>query len=80
MITRLIISGIGIYLSYLLVRYRQQAGDFLGEGEWMNTVGGVYNLMIILAAFLFFWSLAYLTGTTTLFLTPILWLIPKAAV
>ncbi len=77
---RLILSLIGIYFSYLLVRYRQKAGDFLGEAEWMNAVGGVYNFIVILAAFLFFWSIAYLTNTTTLLLTPILWLIPRAAV
>lgn len=80
MISRIIITLIGIALSYLMVRHRQWVGDLFGEAEWMSAIGGVYNMVIILAAFLFFWSLAYLTGTTTLFLTPILWLIPHAAV
>lgn len=66
----------GIICSILLLKYRERAGDLLGEAEWMNKVGGVYNLMIILALFLFFWSVAVMTGTQHVFLKPLLYFLP----
>ena len=51
-------------------------GDTIGEADWMRKVGGVYNVIVIAAIFLFFWSLAVLTGTTNIFLKPLTFLIP----
>lgn len=67
---------IGIVTSFLLVKYRERMGDIVGEAEWMQKVGGVYNVIVITAIFLFFWSLAALTGTTSIFLKPLTFLIP----
>ena len=54
----------GIIASFLLLKFRQQVGDVIGEADWMNKIGGVYNFIIILAIFIFFWSIAELTGTS----------------
>lgn len=61
---RVILSLIGIVGSIFLIKYRERAGDMLGEAEWMKKVGGIYNLLIIVGIVIFFWSVAELTGTT----------------
>ncbi len=75
---RITLSLIGIVLSYLLIRYREAIGDMLGEADWMRSVGGIYTIVVFIALFIFFWSLAELTGTTHIFLSPVRYLIPGA--
>jgi hypothetical protein len=58
-----ILPLIGIIGAFFLIRYRESLGDTLGEAEWMNSVGGIYNVIVIFAVFVFFWSIAELTGT-----------------
>ena len=70
------LSFIGIVASFLLVKYRERMGEITGEAEWMRKFGGVYNVIVITAIFIFFWSLAALTGTTNIFLKPITWILP----
>ena len=71
-----ILPIIGIVGSFFLLKYREAIGNIMGEAEWMRKVGGVYNVVIIVAIFIFFWSLAELTGTTQILFSPLLWLIP----
>lgn len=71
-----ILPILGIVLSFFLVYKRQMFGDMFGEADWMLKVGGVYNLMVIIGLFIFFWSIAELTGTTMILFTPFTWLIP----
>lgn len=61
-----------------MIKYRERIGDFLGEAEWMRYVGGVYNLVMIVAVFLFFWAIASLTGTQEIFFFPIYMLLGGA--
>ena len=70
----LLLPLIGIVASFVLVKYRASIGDMLGEAEWMRKVGGVYHVVVITAIFIFFWSIASLTGTTHIFLKPITFL------
>lgn len=70
------LSLLGIAGSVLMLKYRESIGNIMGEADWMSKVGGVYNFVIILAIFIFFWSLATLTGTTEILFAPLLWLIP----
>ena len=70
------LSFLGIVLSIVMLRYRERVGDFLGDADWMRYVGGVYNFVIILALFIFFWSLTTLTGTTEILFRPFLYLLP----
>lgn len=72
----IILSLLGIVGSVLMLKYREYIGNLMGEAEWMMKVGGVYNVVIIAAIFIFFWSLATLTGTTDILFRPLLWLIP----
>lgn len=76
MMQRIILGIIGIFLSFLLLKYREKMGETIGEAEWMQKIGGVYNLMILVALFMFFWSLAYMTNTEGFFLSPLKYLIP----
>ncbi len=71
-----ILPILGIVGSVFMLIYREWIGNLVGEAEWMNKVGGVYNFVVLLAVLVFFWSLAVLTGTTFLLLQPILWLFP----
>ncbi|MEK7591259.1 MAG: hypothetical protein AAB489_03575, partial [Patescibacteria group bacterium] len=66
----------GIIASFLLLKFRQQVGDVIGEADWMNKIGGVYNFIIILAIFIFFWSIAELTGTSHILFAPLRMVIP----
>ena len=67
----------GIVGSFFLVVYRERIGDIIGEADWMKKIGGVYNFILLLAFFLFFWCLAELTGTTMLLFSPIKMLFPN---
>ncbi|MEK7217989.1 MAG: hypothetical protein AAB728_00840 [Patescibacteria group bacterium] len=67
---------IGIVASFFLLKYRERVGDMVGEGEWMKKIGGVYMVVIVVAVFLFFWSVAELTGTTDILFRPLTLLIP----
>ncbi len=67
---------LGIVGSVLMLIYREWIGNMMGEAEWMNKIGGVYNFVVLLAVLVFFWCLAVLTGTTFLLLQPLLWVFP----
>ncbi len=69
---------LGIILSILMLKYREKLGDFAGEADWMKYVGGIYNVVIIIALFCFLWSISVLTGTTDLLFEPFLYLFPGA--
>jgi hypothetical protein len=70
------LSIVGFGLSFLLLKYRQKIGDEIGEADWMLKVGGVYNCIIILAVFIFFWSFTTITGTSDMFFGWVKYLIP----
>ena len=58
------LSLLGIVASFFLLKYRERVGDMIGEADWMRKVGGIYMIIIFVAIFIFFWSVAELTGTT----------------
>jgi hypothetical protein len=66
------LSAIGIVCGYLLIRYREKVGDALGEPAWTNKVGGIYNVLIAIGLFMFFWSLATITNSNDFLFSPIL--------
>lgn len=57
-------------IACLMLKYRERMGDLIGDAEWMKYVGGVYNLVIIVSIFIFFWAIASLTGTEEIFFFP----------
>lgn len=65
----------GMILGGLMIKYRQQIGDSIGEGEWMRYVGGVYNFVVLMGILVFFWSVATLTNTTNILFAPLFWII-----
>ena len=65
-------------VSILMIKFREQIGDSIGDAEWMHYVGGVYNFVIILAVIFFFWAVASLTGTTHIFFAPLYFLLGGA--
>ncbi len=66
-----ILPLLGIAASVGLIYKREVIGDMIGEADWMRKIGGVYFLVVYIAVFIFFWSLAELTGTTDVLFGPI---------
>ena len=71
-----LISLAGIILSVLMIKYRERVGDMFGEADWMQKVGGIYGIIFISAIAIFFFSIAKMTGTTDIFLSPLINLLP----
>ena len=67
---------LGFLFSMALIKHRESIGNSLGEAPWMRKVGGIYNIVVIFAIMIFFWSLSYVTGTMDIFLAPVLWIFP----
>lgn len=65
----------GIVLSFFMIKYRERVGDIMGEAEWMRSVGGIYMIVLGLAIVIFLWSLAAITNTMDILLSPV-FLIP----
>ena len=56
---------IGIFLSYLVIRYRKQVIDWTGKFAWAEKylgMGGTYNAMVLFAIGIFMFSILYMTG------------------
>ena len=73
-----LVSILGMVGSYYLIKYRERAGDMIGEPAWAAKIGGIYNLLILLGIFIFFWCIATITNTTDVLFAPLFWLIPGA--
>lgn len=73
---KFLLGIVGIVGSFFMMKYREAIGDMIGDADWMKFVGGPYNLVIIVALFIFFWGIAAITGTEEFFISPILWLFP----
>ncbi len=73
-----VLALLGMVASYLMIKHREMIGDSIGDAQWMRYVGGVYNLIVLIAVIFFFWSVAVITGTSETFLNPILRIIPFA--
>jgi hypothetical protein len=76
---RIVLSLIGMVGAFYMMYYRQKVGDMIGEADWMRKVGGVYNVIVFAAVFIFFWCIAELTGTTGIFFRPLTMLFPGSA-
>jgi len=69
---------LGMAAGALLIKYRERVGEMVGDADWMRYVGGVYNFIVLIGIFIFFWSIAALTGTQGIFLAPLVWFIGGA--
>jgi len=67
---------LGVVGAFFLVKYRERIGDMVGDPPWAQKVGGIYNVLIIAGILIFFWSIATMTGTSDIFLRPLLMVIP----
>lgn len=74
----ILLGLIGIALALVILKEREKIGDMIGEAAWMRKVGGVYNMLIVIAVILFLWSIAEMTGTTTVLFAPLKFIIPGA--
>ncbi len=74
--THYVLSLIGIIGAFYILKYRQQVGDMVGEADWMKSIGGIYNIIILVAILIFFWSIAELTNTTDVLFSPLRMLLP----
>lgn len=73
-----VLSIVGLALSFAMIKFRESIGNAIGEASWMRKVGGVYTVVVFCAIVLFFWCLAFLTGTEEIFFKPIMFLLPGA--
>lgn len=73
---KIILSTIGIISSFYMMRYREKVADMMGEAEWMGKIGGVYNVVVLFALFIFMWSIATLTGTDQFFFSWLKYVFP----
>ena len=67
---------IGMAFGVFLIVKREDVGNAFGDPDWAAKVGGVYNVVILVGAFIFFWSLASLTGTTDILFAPLFMFFP----
>lgn len=67
---------LGMATGMLMIKYRERIGETIGDAEWMRYVGGVYMFVMLVGIFVFFFSLAKMTGTTDFLLAPLRFLIP----
>ena len=75
---KFLLGIIGILFSYAIIRYREVIGNALGEPDWTMKVGGIYNVVIIIGVFGFFWSIAYMTNTADILFWPLVMWLPGA--
>lgn len=75
----ILLGFIGLIASFFILKFRERVGDMIGDADWMRYVGGPYNLVVIVALFIFFWSIAAITGTEDIFVRPFLLLFPHAS-
>ena len=73
---QIILGLIGIVFASVLIKFREHIGEMLGEPAWANKVGGIYNVVIFVAIFIYFWSIAYMTNTQDIFFAPLINLLP----
>ncbi len=73
----IILGLIGIVFAAVLIKFREQVGAMLGEPTWAEKIGGIYNVIIIIGVFIFFWSIAYMTNTQDVLFAPIMNLFPN---
>ena len=66
----------GFFLAYFMIRYRESIGNSFGEFAWMKKIGGIYAIVVCIAVFIIFWSLATITGTEDALFAPIFWMFP----
>ena len=66
----------GLIGPFCMMYYRERIGDMIGEAEWMRKVGGVYNVVVFIALFIFFWTLAEATGATDILFSPLKSILP----
>jgi hypothetical protein len=57
-----LIPVLGIIFAFILIKYREQIGDVFGDPDWMRPLGGVYFVIVYIAIFIIFWSIAYAHG------------------
>lgn len=74
--TQFILPLLGIVCAFVLIRYREPVGDIFGDPDWMRPLGGVYFVIVYVAVFIIFWSIAVMTDTTSILFKPFLWLFP----
>ncbi len=70
---------IGIVVGALLIKYREMVGEMLGEPAWADKIGGIYNLVILIGIFIFFWGIAALTNTQDILFGPLLFFLPHSS-
>ena len=62
---------LAIAFGCVIIKYREHVGDMVGDPEWAQKIGGIYNVLVIFGIFMCFWGLATITGTSDILFGPI---------
>lgn len=71
-----VLPVLGIIFAFTIIKYRETIGDVFGDPDWMRALGGVYFVIVYIAIFIIFWSIAVMTDTTSILFKPFLMLFP----
>lgn len=74
---RIFLGLLGFVIAYFMVIKREAVGDMFGDADWMQSVGGIYNVVLLMAVIVFLVSIAAVTNTFDIFFAPLFWLLPK---
>tara|TARA_Y100000310_G_scaffold115120_1_gene113655 strand:+ start:1249 stop:1494 length:246 start_codon:yes stop_codon:yes gene_type:complete len=67
-----LIGFLGLIVAIIFIRYRRIVGDMFGNAQWMLKVGGIHNIVIIVAILLTLWSLLMIFHLEEVFFIPLL--------
>jgi hypothetical protein len=67
-----LIGFLGLIVAIIFIRYRRIVGDMFGNAQWMLRIGGIHNIVIIVAILLTLWSLLMIFHLEEVFFIPLL--------
>ncbi len=65
----------GLIGPFFMIIYRESIGDLMGEPSWTKIFGGIYAVVVFLAIFIFFWTIAEMTNSTDVLFHGLLYLV-----
>jgi heme/copper-type cytochrome/quinol oxidase subunit 2 len=74
-----VLPVIGVLMAFIMIVFRENLGDALGETKWIHDHGGIYTWVVIAAVFIFLWSLASIFGLTHYLFDPFRSILPGKA-
>lgn len=65
----------GLIGPFFMIMYRESIGDLMGEPPWTKLFGGIYAVVVWIAIFIFFWTIAEMTDSTDILFRGLLYVV-----